>query len=71
VKVLFRRQVYSNSSAGLEKSAQGVLNTPPSPIFGALLALLMASWEKKFLPSKKSFLEDGVNYSVTRGLRTG
>jgi hypothetical protein len=24
---------------------------------------------KKFLPSKKSFLEDGENYSVTRGLR--
>jgi hypothetical protein len=34
VKVLFRRQVYSNSSAGLEKSSQGVPNTPPSPIFG-------------------------------------
>jgi hypothetical protein len=61
VKVLVRRQVYSNSSAGLEKSAQGVPHTPPSPIFGALLALLMASWEKKFLPSKKSFLEDGEN----------
>jgi hypothetical protein len=44
--VLFRRQVYSNSSTGLEKSAQGVPNTPPSPIFGA--------WEKKFFknPSK-------------------
>jgi hypothetical protein len=40
VKVLFRRQVYSNSSTGLEKSAQGVSNTPPSPIFDALLALL-------------------------------
>jgi hypothetical protein len=38
VKVLFRRQVYSNSSTGLEKSAQGVWNTPPSPIFGALLS---------------------------------
>jgi hypothetical protein len=37
VKVLFRRQVYSNRSTGLEKSAQGVLNTPPSPTFGALL----------------------------------
>jgi hypothetical protein len=37
VKVLFRRQVYSNSSAGLEKSAQGVWNTPPSPTFGVLL----------------------------------
>ena len=71
VKVLFRRQVYSNSSTGLEKSAQGVPHTHPSPIFGALLALLMASWEKKFLPWEKSFLEDGVNYSVTRGLKTG
>jgi hypothetical protein len=59
VKVLVRRQVYSNSSAGLEKSAQGVPHTLSSPIFGALLALLMAS--KKFLPSKKSFLEDGEN----------
>jgi hypothetical protein len=71
VKVLFRRQVYSNASTGLEKSAQCVWNTPPSPIFGVLLPLLMVLWEKKFLPSKKSFLEDGVNYSVTRGLRTG
>jgi hypothetical protein len=71
VKALFRRQVYSNSSTGLEKFAQGVWNTPPSPIFGVLVALLMPSWEKKFLPSKKSFLEDGVNYSVTRGLKTG
>jgi hypothetical protein len=60
VKVLFRRQVSSNSSAGLKKSAQGVPNTPPSPIFGALLALLMASGEKKFLlPSKKSFRRGG------------
>jgi hypothetical protein len=58
--VLVRRHVYSNSSAGLEKSAQGVPNTPPSPIFGDLLVLLMTSWEKKFLPSK-SFLEDGEN----------
>jgi hypothetical protein len=64
VKVLFRRQVYSNSSTGLEKSAQGGRNIPPSPILGALLPLLMTSWEKKFLPSKKSFLEDGVNYSL-------
>ncbi len=29
VKVLFRRQVYSNSSTGLEKSVQEVWNTPP------------------------------------------
>jgi hypothetical protein len=36
--VLFRRQVYSNSSTGLEKSAQGVWNTPPSPTFGDLLS---------------------------------
>jgi hypothetical protein len=61
VKALFRRQVYSNSSTGLEKSAQGVWNTPPSPTFVTLLDLLMASWEKKFLPSKKSLLEDGEN----------
>jgi hypothetical protein len=26
---------------------------------------------KNFLPWEKSFLEDGVNYSVRRGLRTG
>jgi hypothetical protein len=71
VKVFFRRQVYYNSSAGLEKSVQGVRNTPPSPIFDTLLPLLMTSWEKKFLLSKKSILEDGVNYSVTRRLRTG
>ena len=38
VKVLFRRQVYSNRSKGLEKSAQGVWNTPPSPTFGVLLS---------------------------------
>jgi hypothetical protein len=35
------------------------------------LALRRAWSEKKFLPWKKSFLEDGVNYSVPRGLRTG
>ncbi len=47
VKVLFRRQVYSNSSTGLEKSAQGVWNTPPYPIFGDQLVLLMTSWESE------------------------
>ncbi len=36
--MLFRRQVYSNSSTGLEKSVQGVRNTPPSPSFGVLLS---------------------------------
>jgi hypothetical protein len=41
--VLINKEPYSNSSAGLEKSAEGVPNTPPSPIFGALLDLLMAS----------------------------
>jgi hypothetical protein len=41
VKVLFRRQVYSNSSTGLEKSAQGVRDTRPSPIFGVLVGLVM------------------------------
>jgi hypothetical protein len=71
VKVFFRRQIYSNSSTDLEKSAQGVRNTLPSPIFGAQVTQLMTSWEKKFLPFKKSFFEDGVNDSVTRGLRTG
>jgi hypothetical protein len=68
VKVLFRRQVYSNSSTGLEKSAQGVWNTPPSPTFGALLSPAKG---KEVFTLEKSFLEDGVNYSVTRGLRTG
>ncbi len=71
VKVLFRRQVYSNRSAGLEKSAQGVWNTPPSPTFGALLSLVKGLVGKEVFTWKKSFLEDGVNYSVTRGLRTG
>jgi hypothetical protein len=71
VKVLFRRQVYSTSSTGLEKSAQGVWKTPPSPTFDALLNPAKGLVGKKFLPWKKSFLEDGVNYSVTRGLRTG
>jgi hypothetical protein len=50
VKVLFRsfrRQVYSNSSTGLGKSAQVVPNTPP-PIFGALLSLLMALGKEVF-----------------------
>ncbi len=46
MKVTFRRQVYSNSSTGLEKSAQV---------------------GKEVFTFKKSFLEDGVNYSVTRG----
>jgi hypothetical protein len=55
----------------LEKSVQDVRDIPPFPIFCTLLALLMASWEKKFLPSKNPSLEDGVNYGVTRGLRTG
>jgi hypothetical protein len=50
--VLFRRQVYSNSSTGLEKSAQGVWNTPPSPIFGALLALLGLGWKEVFTLKK-------------------
>jgi hypothetical protein len=50
VKVLFRRQVSSNSSAGLKKSAQGVPNTP-SPIFGAGFYL------KKILPGRRGKLE--------------
>jgi hypothetical protein len=36
----------------------GTLLHPPSLV--PYLALLIVSWEKKFLPSKKSFLEDGV-----------
>jgi hypothetical protein len=48
MKALFRRQVYSNSSTGLEKSAQGVWNTPPSPIVGVLPSLIRVWWEKKF-----------------------
>jgi hypothetical protein len=50
VKVLFRRQVYSNSF--LEKSAKGVRNTPPPP-FVPCLALRRAWSEKKFLPWEK------------------
>jgi hypothetical protein len=60
VKVFFRRQVSSNSSAGLKKSAQGVPNTPPSPTFGALLALNTFVGKEVFT-FKKSFLEDGEN----------
>jgi hypothetical protein len=71
VKVLFRRRVYSNSSTGLQKYAQDVLNTPPSPIFGVLLSPDNILLGKEVFPSKKSFLEDGINYSVARGLRTG
>ncbi len=42
----------------------------PSPLVPCLD--LRRAWsEKKVLPWKKSFLEDGVNYSVTRGWRTG
>jgi hypothetical protein len=28
-------------------------------------------WKKKFLSISRKLLEDGVNYSVTRGFRTG
>jgi hypothetical protein len=41
----------------------------PSPLV-SFWALQRAWSEKKFLPWKKSF-EDGVNYSATRGWRTG
>ncbi len=70
MKVFFRRQIYSNSSTGLENSVQGVWNTPPSPIFGVRLPRLELG-EKEVFTSKKSFLEDWVNYNVTRGFRTG
>jgi hypothetical protein len=52
VKVLFRRQVYSNSLTGLEKPVPDVWNTPPSTIVGPLLVLIRAWWEKKFFPRK-------------------
>jgi hypothetical protein len=71
VKVFFRRQVYSNSCTGLEKSWQGVRNTPPSPTFGVLLIPVKGLVGKEVFTLEKSSLEDGVNYSVTRGLRTG
>jgi hypothetical protein len=72
VKVLFRRQVYSNSSTGLEKSPQDVPNTPPSSIFGTLLALLIVSEKevftfKKILPGRRGKLErdKGIEDRVT------
>ncbi len=34
----FQKTGILNRSTGLEKSAQGVWNTPPSPTFGALLS---------------------------------
>jgi hypothetical protein len=71
VKVLFRRHLYSNSSTGLEKSAQGVWNTPPSPIFGSQIPLLEVGGKRSFLSFSIKLLETGVNYSVTRGFRTG
>jgi hypothetical protein len=52
----------------LHKVCGTLLHPPPLVPF---LALRRAWSQKKFLPWKKSFLEDGVNYSVTRGLRTG
>ncbi len=52
----------------LHKVCGKLLHPPPLVPF---LALRRAWSEKKSLPWKKSFLEDGVNYSVTRGLRTG
>jgi hypothetical protein len=48
-----------------------VWNTPPSPIFGTLLSSAKGLVGKEVFTSKKSFSEDGVNYRVTRGLRTG
>ncbi len=52
----------------LHKVCGTLLHLPP---LVSCLVLRRAWSEKKFLPWKKSFLEDGVNYSVTRGLRTG
>ena len=52
----------------LHKARRTLLHVPS---LVPCLALRRAWSEKKFLPWEKSFLEDGVNYSVTRGLRTG
>jgi len=41
------------------------------PIFGALLSPGKGLVGEDVFTCEKSFLEDGVNYSVTRGLRTG
>jgi hypothetical protein len=51
----FHKRHTQGSSTGLEKSTQGVRNTPPSPIFGDLIPLLMTSWEKKFLPQQQDW----------------
>jgi hypothetical protein len=59
---------YSNSSAGLEKSTQGVPHTPPSPIFGALLALLMASVGKEVFTFKKILPEDRGKLDRDKGI---
>ncbi len=60
--MLFRRQVYSNSSTGLEKSVllhvQGVWNTPPSPTVGSLLNPEKGLVGKQVFTFEKSFLED-------------
>jgi hypothetical protein len=72
VKVLFRRQVYSNSSTGLEKSVQGVWNTPPSSIYVTQLnpAKDMVGKEvftlEKILPSKRGqLLDKGIEDRVS------
>jgi hypothetical protein len=52
----------------LHKVCGTLLHSPP---LVPCLALRRVWSEKKFLPWKTSFLEDGVNYNVTRGLRTG
>ena len=67
VKVFFRRQLYSNPSTGLEKTEQGVQNTPPSPIFGSQVPPPRTWWKRSLHLPKKSVFEDWVNYSVTRG----
>jgi len=64
-------QFFYRSGKVCTRLIKGVWITPPSPIFGALLSPPKGLVGKEVLPWKKSFLEDGVNYSVTRRLRTG
>jgi hypothetical protein len=62
VKVIFRRQVYSNSSTGLDKSVQGVRITPPSPIFCVLLTLIRWGMEELKIV-KKGFTPISITLS--------
>ena len=68
VKVLFRRQVYSNSSTGLEKSAHGVWNTPPSPIFGALVSPVKGLVGKEVFTFEKILLRRRGKLQCDKGI---